>query len=173
MTPSGRLMRKTNHALQPQVLPGPFIVIAGKIKQGIGTSVIGVRLMPQIQAAIANRYVVGVSNDVGSVDFDLLRRTMRPEGIVVTVNFCGYLVGEEWLFQRGVDLGHPHPVTVGDVMEITCLASSDVRTATGVYFYTKLRRVKTLKGNSFWCIAFAILGKAYQPARRRRKNIKL
>ncbi|KAG2074386.1 hypothetical protein BDR04DRAFT_1093056 [Suillus decipiens] len=69
--------------------------------------------------------------------------------------FCGYLLGEEWLFQRGIELGYPCPKTRDDEMQIFCLASRDVRTETGVYTYTKLRRVKTLQGKRYWCIAFA------------------
>jgi hypothetical protein len=34
-------------------------------------------------------------------------------------------------------------------------ASRDVRLQTGVLAYTRLRRVKTLEGKSFWCIALA------------------
>ncbi|KAG2129091.1 hypothetical protein DEU56DRAFT_758192 [Suillus clintonianus] len=71
------------------------------------------------------------------------------------VYYCGYLVRDDWLFQRGVDLGQPLPVTTGDAMDIICLASTDVRTETGVYCYTKFRQVKTAKGTAFWCIAFA------------------
>ncbi|KAG1815007.1 uncharacterized protein BJ212DRAFT_249968 [Suillus subaureus] len=51
------------------------------------------------------------------------------------VKYYGYLVADEWLYQRA--------------------ASRDVRTETGVYTYTKFRQVKTLKGKIFWCIAFA------------------
>ncbi|KAG2074384.1 hypothetical protein BDR04DRAFT_1093050 [Suillus decipiens] len=69
--------------------------------------------------------------------------------------FYGYLLGEEWLFQRGIELGYPRPTTPNDVMQIFALASRDVRTETGVYTYTKLRRVKTLQGKRYWCIAFA------------------
>ncbi|KAG2039222.1 hypothetical protein BDR03DRAFT_952254 [Suillus americanus] len=29
------------------------------------------------------------------------------------VKLYGYLVADEWLYQRGVELGHPRPKTVG------------------------------------------------------------
>ncbi|KAG2129092.1 hypothetical protein DEU56DRAFT_758193 [Suillus clintonianus] len=73
----------------------------------------------------------------------------------IVVMYCGYLVRDDCLFQRGVDMGHPRPVIVEDRMDIICLASSDLRIKTGVYPYTSFRRVKTAKGNPFWCIAFA------------------
>ncbi|KAG1720469.1 hypothetical protein EDB19DRAFT_1835957 [Suillus lakei] len=71
------------------------------------------------------------------------------------VKYCGYLIRNEWLFQRGVELGYPRPVTVEDEMDIILLAARNLRGHTGVYRYTKLRRVKTPKGIKFWCIAFA------------------
>jgi hypothetical protein len=71
------------------------------------------------------------------------------------VRYCGYLVRDEWLYQRGVDLGHPRPVTIEDQMDMLLMASEDVMIATNVYRYTKFRRVKTSKGTKFWCIAFA------------------
>jgi len=52
-------------------------------------------------------------------------------------------------------MGHPRPTTYDDSIDTILLASRDVRTATGVYTYTKFREVKTLKGKTFWCIAFA------------------
>ncbi|OAX33693.1 hypothetical protein K503DRAFT_775323 [Rhizopogon vinicolor AM-OR11-026] len=69
--------------------------------------------------------------------------------------YCGYLVGEKWLLQRGLELGHEAPKTQRDALDIMLDASRDLRLQTGVYFYTKLRRVKTPKGKYFWCIAFA------------------
>ncbi|KAG2342198.1 hypothetical protein BDR05DRAFT_964513 [Suillus weaverae] len=71
------------------------------------------------------------------------------------VHYCGYTVRDEWLFQRGVDLGHPRPVTVEDQMDMLLLASEDLMIKTNVYRYTKFRRVKTSKGTKFWCIPFA------------------
>ncbi|KAG1839331.1 hypothetical protein DFJ58DRAFT_845752 [Suillus subalutaceus] len=71
------------------------------------------------------------------------------------VKYCGYVMRDEWLIQRAVDLGHPRPVTVGDRMDMLLMASDDLRIATNVYPYTKLRRVKNSKGTKFWCIAFA------------------
>ncbi|KAG2110418.1 hypothetical protein DEU56DRAFT_905591, partial [Suillus clintonianus] len=67
------------------------------------------------------------------------------------VYYCGYLVRNDWMFQRAAELGHS-PTTGTDIV---CLASRDVRVQTGVYFYTKVRQVKTAKGTTFWCIAFA------------------
>ncbi|KAG1872403.1 hypothetical protein DFJ58DRAFT_836959 [Suillus subalutaceus] len=71
------------------------------------------------------------------------------------VKYCGYLVPDEWMYQRGVELGYPRPVTVEDKMDMLLLASRDLMTETGVYCYTKFRHVKTAKGTKFWCIAFA------------------
>ncbi|KAG1751245.1 hypothetical protein EDB19DRAFT_1824958 [Suillus lakei] len=71
------------------------------------------------------------------------------------VKYCGYLVRNEWLFQRGVELGEPRPVTVEDEMDMVLLASRDVMVETGVYRCAKLRHVKTPKGIKFWCIAFS------------------
>ncbi|KAG2110416.1 hypothetical protein DEU56DRAFT_920183 [Suillus clintonianus] len=71
------------------------------------------------------------------------------------VYYCGYLVRDEWLFQRGAELGCPRPVNALDTMNIILAASSDLRIDTKVYAYTKFRHVKTLKGIPFWCIAFA------------------
>jgi hypothetical protein len=75
--------------------------------------------------------------------------------IVIMVKYYGYLVENEWMYQRGVELGYPRPTSYDDALDTIILASGDVRGATGVYPYTKLRRVKTLKGKIFWCIAFA------------------
>ncbi|KAG1720468.1 hypothetical protein EDB19DRAFT_2029861 [Suillus lakei] len=71
------------------------------------------------------------------------------------VKYCGYLVRNELLIQRAVELGHPRPVTTEDHMDIIPLAARDLMGDTGVYCYTKLRRVKTPKGFKFWCIAFS------------------
>lgn len=45
---------------------------------------------------------------------------------------CGYMVRDEWLFQRGVELGYPRPVTIEDQMDILSLALTDHMTGTGV-----------------------------------------
>jgi hypothetical protein len=50
---------------------------------------------------------------------------------------------------------HEASKTQRDALDIMLDASTDLRLQTGVYFYTKLRRVKTPKGKYFWCIAFA------------------
>jgi hypothetical protein len=71
------------------------------------------------------------------------------------VKYCGYLVGDEWLIQRVVDLGHPRPVTGDDRIDMILMGAEHVRMSTNVYRYTKFRRVKTSKGTKFWCIAFA------------------
>ena len=69
--------------------------------------------------------------------------------------YCGYLVAEDWLLQRGIEFGCEAPKTQRDALDIMLEASRHVRLQTGVYFDTKLRRVKTRKGRYFWCIAFA------------------
>jgi hypothetical protein len=79
----------------------------------------------------------------------------KLQRIVIMVKYCGYLVANEWLYQRGVEMGHPYPTTYDDSIDTIILASRDLRTETGVYTYTKLRRVKTLQGKRYWCIAFA------------------
>jgi hypothetical protein len=71
------------------------------------------------------------------------------------VKYCGYLVGDDWLFQRGAELGYKPPETRGDEITIMLSASRDARLQAGVYGYTKLRRVVTLQGKHFWCIVFA------------------
>lgn len=49
------------------------------------------------------------------------------------VEYCGCLVRDEWVFQRGADLVYPYPVTVEDIMDMLLLASEDVMIATNVY----------------------------------------
>ncbi|KAG1862940.1 uncharacterized protein F5891DRAFT_1184341 [Suillus fuscotomentosus] len=71
------------------------------------------------------------------------------------VKFYGYIVAEEWLLQRGIEMGHPPPKTYSDLTDIIVMAAGDVRLETGVYRYTKLRDVQNHKGKTFWCIAFA------------------
>jgi len=71
------------------------------------------------------------------------------------VKYCGYLVGEDWLLQRGLELGIEPPETRDDQVETILLASRNARLVTGVYTYTNFRHVKTAKGKFFWCIAFA------------------
>lgn len=74
----------------------------------------------------------------------------------VMVKYCGYLLGEDWLLQRAITkLGYEQPKTYKDALDLMMEASRDVRLQTGVYSYTTLRRVKTLEGKKFWCIAFA------------------
>ncbi|KAG2129540.1 hypothetical protein BD769DRAFT_1667189 [Suillus cothurnatus] len=90
--------------------------------------------------------------------FNLLpanHRKIKFQRIVIMVKYCGYLVANEWLYQRGVEMGHPRPTTYDDSLDTIILASGDLRAKTGVYTYTKLRRVKTLQGKRYWCIAFA------------------
>ncbi|OAX32002.1 hypothetical protein K503DRAFT_777093 [Rhizopogon vinicolor AM-OR11-026] len=71
------------------------------------------------------------------------------------VKYCGYLVGEGWLLQRGIELGINPPETREDEIGTILAASSNARLVTGVYTYTSFRLVKTPKGKVFWCIAFA------------------
>lgn len=51
------------------------------------------------------------------------------------------------MFQRGVELSHPRPVIVEDQIDVLSLASGDLIREIGGYCYTKLRQVKTSKGN--------------------------
>ncbi|KAG2071385.1 hypothetical protein BDR04DRAFT_1142320 [Suillus decipiens] len=69
------------------------------------------------------------------------------------IAYCGYLVSDEWLYQRGVELGHPRPKTFSSAIII--LAARDVMSKTGVLPYTTLIEVQTNKGKLSWCIAFA------------------
>ncbi|KAG2129094.1 hypothetical protein DEU56DRAFT_497397 [Suillus clintonianus] len=71
------------------------------------------------------------------------------------VYYCGYLVRDDWLLQRAVELGRPPPVNTSDEIDVVSVSTGDVRIETGVYCYTKVRQVKTAKGTAFWCIAFA------------------
>jgi hypothetical protein len=89
------------------------------------------------------------------------------------VKYCGYLVGDEWLIQRVVDLGHPRPVTGDDRIDMILMGAEHVRMSTNVYRYTKFRRVKTLRGPSFGASLLPrtiLSSKGYQPAHRRRKD---
>ncbi|KAG2126447.1 hypothetical protein BD769DRAFT_1734903 [Suillus cothurnatus] len=58
--------------------------------------------------------------------------------------------GNEWFYQRGVELGYPCPTMYDNSINTIILASGDVRMATDVYTYTELCQVKTLKGKIFW-----------------------
>ncbi|KAG2063483.1 hypothetical protein BDR04DRAFT_1123227 [Suillus decipiens] len=72
------------------------------------------------------------------------------------VKFFGYLVGDDWLLQHATtSMGYKCPETTQDTRDLIHLALRDVREIAGVHFYTRLRRVTTTKGRSFWCIAFA------------------
>lgn len=64
-------------------------------------------------------------------------------------------MGDDWLLQRAIALGYETPKTQQDAQELIRLASRDVREIAGVYGYTRLRRVMTTKGKTFWCIVFA------------------
>jgi len=72
----------------------------------------------------------------------------------IMVKYCGYLVGDDWLLQRALDMGMKPPETPIERSGVVLAASRNARLNTGVHFYTKLRRVKTPQGKS-WCIAFA------------------
>ncbi|KAG2743610.1 hypothetical protein P692DRAFT_201794758 [Suillus brevipes Sb2] len=71
------------------------------------------------------------------------------------VRYCGYLVQNELLLQRAVDLGHPRPTAAKDQTGLILLAARNLMGRTGVLRCAKLRRVKTPKGIIFWCIAFS------------------
>ncbi|KAG1894057.1 uncharacterized protein F5891DRAFT_1176190 [Suillus fuscotomentosus] len=79
-----------------------------------------------------------------------------PSSIKNMVKFYGYLAGDDWLLQHAItSMGYDHPQTTQDARELIHLALRDVREVAGVHGYTRLRRVTTTKGRSFWCIAFA------------------
>jgi FAD/FMN-containing dehydrogenase len=71
------------------------------------------------------------------------------------VKYCGYLVRNELLLQRAVDLGHPRPTAAKDQTGLILMGARDLMGRTGVMRSAKLRCVKTPKGNIFWCIAFS------------------
>jgi hypothetical protein len=71
------------------------------------------------------------------------------------VKYCAYLLGEDWLLQRGLELGLEPPKTRGDQVQTILLASREARMDSGVYTYTKFQQVKTPQGKVYWCIAFA------------------
>ncbi|KAG1772379.1 hypothetical protein EDD22DRAFT_1047076 [Suillus occidentalis] len=61
----------------------------------------------------------------------------------------GYPTPVDIWYERGVELGYPRPVTKEDQMDILSLTLTDLMMETGVYYYTKFRRVKTSKGTEF------------------------
>jgi hypothetical protein len=69
--------------------------------------------------------------------------------------YCGYLLGEDWLIQRALEIGIEPSEVEDDYYQTIALASRNARHVTGVYAYTRFRRIKTSKGKLFWCIAFA------------------
>ena len=71
------------------------------------------------------------------------------------VKYCAYLLGEDWLLQRGLELGLKPPKTRGDELQIILVVSRAARQDTGVFTCTKFRQVKTGQGKVFWSIAFA------------------
>jgi hypothetical protein len=71
------------------------------------------------------------------------------------VMYCGYLIRNEFLLQRAIELGHPRPVTGEDQMDLILLAALNLMGHTGVLRCARFRHVKTPKGNKFWCIAFS------------------
>ncbi|KAG2360049.1 hypothetical protein BDR07DRAFT_173822 [Suillus spraguei] len=71
------------------------------------------------------------------------------------VKYWGYVVSDSWFYQRALDVGYPPAKTLEESRGIISLASRDVMAATGVLSYARIRRVKTPKGKSFWCIALA------------------
>ena len=74
----------------------------------------------------------------------------------IMAKFCGYLLGEDWLLQRALEMGVEPPKTRGEHLQAILLASRDARLVTRIYPYTRLRHIKTNKGKKpFWCIAFA------------------
>jgi len=74
----------------------------------------------------------------------------------IMAKFCGYLLGEDWLLQRALEMGVEPPKTRGEHLQAILLAPRDARLMTRVYPYMRLRHVKTNKRTKpFWCIAFA------------------
>jgi hypothetical protein len=71
------------------------------------------------------------------------------------VKYCGYLVRNDLLLQRAVDLGYPRPTAAKDQTGLILIAARNLMGKMGVLRSAKLRRVRTLKGNIFWCIAFS------------------
>jgi hypothetical protein len=69
--------------------------------------------------------------------------------------YCGYLLGEDWLLQRALEIGIEPSEVEDDYYQTIVLASRNARHVTGIYAYTRFRRIKTSKGKLFWCIAFA------------------
>jgi len=71
------------------------------------------------------------------------------------VRYCGYLLGNDWLLQRAVELGLGAPQTHAEYLETILVTARNVRHNSGVYPYTRFRHVKTSRGKAFWCIVFA------------------
>jgi hypothetical protein len=60
------------------------------------------------------------------------------------VKYCGYLVRNELLLQRAVDLGHPRPTAAKDQTGLILLGEESMG-HTGVLRSAKLRRVRNPK----------------------------
>ncbi|KAG1723816.1 hypothetical protein EDD22DRAFT_961913 [Suillus occidentalis] len=69
--------------------------------------------------------------------------------------YCGYLVPDEFLLQRAVELGQEPPENAEDEIELILMAVRDLIGDTGVLCSAKFRRVRTPKGITWWCIAFS------------------
>jgi hypothetical protein len=71
------------------------------------------------------------------------------------VKYCGYLVRDDLMLQRALELGLEPPEDADDRTDMILLATRDLMGDTGVPHSAKIRRVKTSKGTKFWCIAFS------------------
>ncbi|KAG1723817.1 hypothetical protein EDD22DRAFT_974439 [Suillus occidentalis] len=71
------------------------------------------------------------------------------------VKYCGYLVRDDLMLQRALELGLEPPEDADDRTDMILLAARNLMGNTGVLRSAKLRRVKTPKGTKFWCIAFS------------------
>ncbi|KAG1720798.1 hypothetical protein EDD22DRAFT_1054839 [Suillus occidentalis] len=66
-----------------------------------------------------------------------------------------WLVRNEFLLQRAIEMGHPRPTAAKDPTGLILIAARNLMGRTGVLRSAKLRCVRTPKGNIFWCIAFS------------------
>lgn len=69
--------------------------------------------------------------------------------------YCGYLVRNELLLQRAIEMGHAPPETTEDQRGNILQGALDIMGHAAVLRSARFRRVKTPKGHKFWCIAFS------------------
>ncbi|OJA21433.1 hypothetical protein AZE42_10473 [Rhizopogon vesiculosus] len=68
----------------------------------------------------------------------------------ILVKYCGYLIGEDRLLQRGLEMGIKSPETREHEIGTILMASRKARLTNT---YRHFRQVETPKGKVFWCIA--------------------